>query len=126
MKEDGLWWGYGAEEEEEELVRKRWEVKDRMDKQAKRAAEFPLGTPVESTRATLDGGWERSRAWSVGSGMGGEDGRRIRSHPLKQVYRMRQQSAVNWARPRPSGGRHMFNGGFFVFVSSSIYSFDLR
>lgn len=114
MKEEGLWWGYGAEEEEEELVRKRWEVRDRFDKAAKRAAEFPLGTPVEGTRATLEGGgWEESsrlRAYSVGSGLGGDDGRRVRSHPLKQVYRMRQQSAVNWAKPRPSGGRHMFNG----------------
>lgn len=113
LKEDGLWWGYGAEEDEEDLVRKRWEVKDRQDMKAKRASEFPLGTPVE-VKSTLDAPWggreERGRAWSVGSGIMGDDGKKIRSHPLKQVYRMRQQSAVNWARPRPSGGRHMFNG----------------
>lgn len=110
LKEDGLWWGFGAEEEEEDLVRKRWEVRDMLDKRARRDAEFPLGTPVEG-RIMLDGGkvGARGRDWSESS-LRSEEGIRPRSHPLKQVYRMRQQSAVNWSRSKPSGGRHMFNG----------------
>lgn len=108
MKEDGFWWGYGAEEEEEDLVRKRWEVKDRLDLDAKRSAELPLGTPVEG-RTTLDGARVpfRARGWSLARS---DEEARPRSHPLKQVYRMRQQSALNWTRSKPSGGRHMFNG----------------
>ena len=112
MKEDGFWWGYGAEEEEEDLVRKRWEVKDQLDHQARRDAEFPLGTPTEG-RAILDGRRRPPRPsdWTQAPfPFLFDDGIRPRSHPLKQVYRMRQQSALNWARAKPAGGRHMFNG----------------
>lgn len=107
LEHDGLWWGLGAEEEEEEKVRQRWEVKDRLQDEARREEEKerPLGTPQETSGSPLS-----PSSWNALNHPGGSEGRKRRSHPLKQVYRMRYMTKKNWTRPKPAGRRFMFHG----------------
>lgn len=109
LRAEQLWYGMGSEEEHEALVRSRWEVKDRLEEKERREkTQLPAGgtTPVE----------ERPRlpVWGSPGSEAGEGAispsRRRRSHPLKQVYRMRHMQTANWARPKPSGGKLMFHG----------------
>lgn len=152
LKAEGMWYGFGAEEEEEELVRRRWEVRDMLDERSRvKEQDRSLSTPGEAStdpfsdhKATYAGAvafsnttsapsegpeWEESmRDTKVkveemdgsdelmkGSPAARSDGGRMdylkrRSHPLKQVYRLRQQQKANWAKPNPRGGRFMFHG----------------
>jgi hypothetical protein len=40
-----------------------------------------------------------------------------RSHPLKQVYRIRHVQTANWARAKPLGGKLMFHGSSSFFFT---------
>jgi hypothetical protein len=117
LKDEGLWWGLGAEEEEEDKVRRRWEARDRLDEAARREWDEQLpGTPNESTAVgrplpasalPSDATIQSAATEAV---MGVDERRKRRSHPLKQVYRIRHMTRKNWTRPKPAGKRFMFHG----------------
>ncbi|CED83858.1 Cdc4 and related F-box and WD-40 proteins [Phaffia rhodozyma] len=152
LKSEGFWYGFGAEEEEEDLIRRRWEVMDEREERARKSGSGrSLGTPGEVPADPFDGSSPRTRTRdedrpdsneacaSSDVKMGADEGdddrlgtatisrkfeepgkegereadlgkKRRRSHPLKQVYRLRQQQKANWSRRKPRGGRFMFHG----------------
>lgn len=126
---DGLWWGFGAEEEEEEKVRRRWEMRDLLD--AKGGSGKPsgfyrntLGTPTDTY---LPDPWSKEGDGGGGRGGGSRGGEtstsspdgpslpptKRRSHPLKQVYRMRHMQVQNWSKSKPAG-QMTFHGESFA------------
>lgn len=140
LKDEGLWWGLGAEEEEEEKIRRRWEVRDLLDAEHQRDWDESRsrGTPRELTAAaavapsawpqpvrsvptpppqaheasSMDGivGAAAAASSASAAGPADDDRRKRRSHPLKQVYRIRHMTRKNWYRPKPAGKRFMFHG----------------
>jgi hypothetical protein len=92
LRDEELLWGSGTEVAEEEKIRQRWEVRDRLDRDYTQGSE-PLAE--EGLRAKLT----------------------TRSHPLKHVYRMRQQTRGNWEREVQARRELVFEGESSSFRS---------
>lgn len=84
LVEDGLWYGHGVEDEEEESIRTRFEV---LDSRAgiKPSRVSKAGTPSEDEPMTLD-----------------TPARPERATPLKHIYRRRYSSDRSWLKATPS------------------------
>jgi hypothetical protein len=76
--------------EEEEKIKQRWGVRDRL---ARDHVKENNTTLAEERRMTVE----------------------MRSHPLKHVYRIRQQTRANWEREVPAGGKLSFQGDWSCF-----------
>ncbi|BEJ03597.1 hypothetical protein CcaverHIS641_0107720 [Cutaneotrichosporon cavernicola] len=90
LVEDGLWYGHGVEDEEEQSIRRRYEA---LDRRGGKRRVSKAGTPSEDEPMSVDRPAMFERSSPVQQ--------LERATPLKHVYRRRFTSDRNWLHATP-------------------------